>query len=112
MQRAVLIVLMVLSVARGTPALARAQLGTGAVNGVVKDMSDAVVAGAKVEVVNASTGLRRDTTAGPGGTFVVPVLPAGTYTVSVFREGFAASWKAENVEVNVGDSASVAVTLQ
>src|SRR5262249_19320740 len=111
MLRRLVFLLFLTLAAGGARALAQTQLGTGAVTGVVKDGSDAVVANARVEAINAATGLRRLTTAGPAGTFAIPVLPTGTYTLSVSHEGFA-TWKADAVEVNVGGSTSVAVTLQ
>lgn len=111
MLRNVLIILGIASTVGVSRGLAQTQLGTGAVTGVVRDSSDAVVTNAHVEVINASTGLRRETTAGPAGTFAIPVLPTGIYILSVSHPGFA-MWKADTVEVNVGGSTSVAVTLQ
>src|SRR5262245_33096667 len=93
------------------PAWAQTQLGAGAINGVVSDETGGAVPGAQVRVVSGATGLSRDTTTGSAGTFSVPVLPPGTYEVTVALDGFA-PWRAQSVEVNVGGSTTMQVTLQ
>src|SRR5579859_740280 len=63
---------------------------TGAITGVVQDPSGAVVANAEVSVTNQETGvLERSLRTGPDGAFTAPLLPVGTYTVSVQSAGFA-----------------------
>src|SRR5215469_11755633 len=65
---------------------------TGAVSGTVQDQSGAVVAGADVHITNQATGvLERAVKTGPDGSFSVPLLPVGTYTVTVQSPGFAQS---------------------
>jgi hypothetical protein len=64
--------------------------GTGSIQGTVTDPSGAAVAGATVSATNAATGeetIRRTTDA---GVFVIPLLPAGDYTVTVKAAGFQA----------------------
>jgi hypothetical protein len=41
----------------------------------------------------------------------VPVLPPGTYKVSIHAPGFA-TWRADDVEINVGSAAWLSVKLQ
>jgi len=62
---------------------------SGTIQGVVKDSSDAVVAGAGVSVVNIDTGLRRDLTTNEQGFYTAPTLPVGRYKISASRAGFA-----------------------
>jgi len=63
---------------------------TGAITGTVQDPSGAVVANAEVRITNQDTNvLDRTVTSGPDGTFIAPLLPVGTYTVSVQSAGFA-----------------------
>jgi hypothetical protein len=63
---------------------------TGAITGKVQDPSGAVVANAEVRITNQDTNvLERTVQTGPDGTFTVPLLPVGTYTVSVQAAGFA-----------------------
>jgi len=69
----------------------RAQGGaTGAITGIVQDPSGAVVANADVRITNQETGvLERALKTGPDGAFTAPLLPVGTYGVSVEAPGFA-----------------------
>ena len=107
--RSILVGLLML--AWSVPAVAQTQLGTGALSGMVKDDSDAAVAGALVTIVNVANGLTRKTASGPAGAFTVPVLPPGLYLATVTKAGFA-TWKADDVEVNVGGATTLAVTLR
>ncbi len=57
---------------------------TGAITGTVSDASGAVVAGAKIDIVNEGTGqMERHVTTDSAGTFAATLLPVGTYTVQV-----------------------------
>ena len=63
---------------------------TGAINGTVQDASGAVLAGARVDVVNESIGqIVRQLTTDPSGVFAVPFLPVGTYSIEISAVGFA-----------------------
>src|SRR6185436_16316944 len=72
------------------PAFAQAQLGTGAMSGLVLDTSGAAIAGARVTATNTGTALARTVETSKAGQFNIPVLPPGAYQVSVVQEGFAA----------------------
>jgi len=65
-----------------------AQTFRGTILGTVTDPSGAVVAGAKVTVKNAGTGLERTTETSADGSYALPELPIGTYTVTVTLIGF------------------------
>ena len=60
----------------------------GVILGKVTDRSGAVIAGAKVSVKNANTGVERTTETNHDGTYSVPDLPLGTYTVTIVHPGF------------------------
>src|SRR5437879_9262779 len=63
---------------------------TGAITGTVQDPSGAVVAGADVRITNQDTKLmERSVKTGPDGSFTAPLLPVGTYAVSIQSGGFA-----------------------
>src|SRR5271157_3640604 len=62
--------------------------GTGTIQGTVTDPSGAVVAGASVSAINAATGVETDRKTSDAGVFVIPLLPAGEYTVTVKAAGF------------------------
>ncbi len=65
-----------------------AQTFRGTILGTVTDPSGAVVAGAKVTVKNAGTGLERTTETSADGSYALPELPIGTYTVTISLTGF------------------------
>jgi outer membrane receptor protein involved in Fe transport len=65
-----------------------AQTFRGTILGTVTDPSGAVVAGASVTVKNAGTGLERTTETSADGSYSLPELPIGTYTVTITGPGF------------------------
>ena len=65
-----------------------AQSDNGSIVGFVKDPSGAVVPKAKVTLVNASTGVARQTSTNDAGYYVIPNLPSGDYTMDVEAAGF------------------------
>ena len=68
-----------------------AQTFRGTVLGTVTDASGAVVSGAKVAVHNVNTGQERTTLTSADGSYSVPELPIGTYTVTISQSGFQTS---------------------
>jgi len=60
-----------------------AQTFRGTILGSVTDPQGAVVAGAKVTAHNIDTGLERTTQTSADGSYSLPELPIGTYTVTV-----------------------------
>jgi hypothetical protein len=68
-----------------------AQTFRGTILGTVTDPTGAVVAGAKVTVKNTGTGLERTTETSADGSYSVPELPIGTYTVTITQAGFQTS---------------------
>ena len=104
-----LILCVVLSFA---PAVLWAQ-GTGgraSIAGTVTDPSGAVVSGVSVTALNTSTGLSVTVTTTGSGTYVLALLPAGTYTVTLQKEGFKAESRTGMVLV-ADESASANVVL-
>src|SRR5215467_2171755 len=83
---------------------------TGSILGVIRDRSQAIVAGAKVVVSNVQTNLTQETTSGPDGTYRILALPAGNYKLSVTASGFRAFTETEIV-VKVNDELRFDVTL-
>jgi hypothetical protein len=77
-----------------------AQTFRGTILGTVTDASGAVIAGAKVNVKNTGTGLERATETSADGSYSVPELPIGTYTVTVTQAGFQ-TFLATGVTVDV-----------
>jgi hypothetical protein len=65
-----------------------AQTFRGTILGIVTDPSGAVIPGAKVVVKNTGTGLQRETETSTDGSYSLPELPIGTYSVTVTQAGF------------------------
>src|SRR2546428_10690200 len=61
---------------------------TGRIAGVVKDASNAVMAGATVTATNRATGQSRSTTTNAEGGFIISNLIPGTYDVTFEAQGF------------------------
>ncbi len=91
-----------------TAAPAKAQLGNaGSMEGVVKDSSGGVVAGAKVEISYPVTGYQRETTTGSDGAFHFTNVPFNGYHLVVTAPGFGPYTQ----DVDVRSSVPVAVQI-
>jgi Carboxypeptidase regulatory-like domain/TonB dependent receptor len=66
----------------------KAQTFRGTILGTVTDSSGAAVGGAKVTIKNTDTGLTREVTTTDDGSYAVPELPIGNYSVTVEKSGF------------------------
>ena len=68
----------------------RAQtISTSQIRGFVQDASGAAVAGAQVKLTSTSTGAVRTAVSGPDGSYLLPDLSVGSYTLEVTKEGFS-----------------------
>ncbi len=65
------------------------QTATASLQGTVRDMSGAAIAGATVQVKNAGTGATQSITSDAAGRFFVPDLPVGSYDVQATQSGFS-----------------------
>jgi hypothetical protein len=65
-----------------------AQGGLATINGIVTDASGALVAHATVVATDTATGQSRQVTTADNGTYVIPLLPVGVYTVTCSQSGF------------------------
>src|SRR5579864_4700637 len=84
---------------------------TGAITGTVQDPSGAFVASATVRITNQDTGVvERSVTTGPDGAFTAPLMPVGTYSVSIHAEGFAEA-KVADVAVRVTETTRMTAKL-
>lgn len=94
-----------------TSPISRAQSTTdGAIGGTVTDASGAAVVNAHVTVRSNGTNVEQSATTDETGYYRVTKLQPGSYTVSVELAGFA-SFKAEQVTVQVGSVTELAVHL-
>jgi hypothetical protein len=88
-----------------------AQTFRGTILGTVTDPSGNLVAGATVKVHNTGTGLERTTTTTGDGSYAIPELPIGTYSVTITQTGFQTSVTSA-VEVNVATERRVDAQLK
>ncbi|MEO6486731.1 MAG: carboxypeptidase-like regulatory domain-containing protein, partial [Thermoanaerobaculia bacterium] len=86
-----------------------AQEQTGAVEGVIKDSSGAVLPGVTVEAAGSSAGTV-NTVSDSRGMYRFPRLPSGRYQVKGGLMGYNTS--VSNVDVTLGKVATVNMTLQ
>ena len=84
---------------------------TGEIRGSVKDPSGAIVREATIIATLAGTDSVRGTLSGDDGSFDIPEVAVGTYTVTAEATGFK-KFAAQNVVVTIGHVAVVNVTLQ
>ena len=91
--------------------VADAQTFRGTILGTVTDSSGSAVGGATVTIKNVDTGLLRTTQTTADGSYAVPELPIGSYTVTVSESGFQTS-TTTNVAVDVAGDRRVDVVLR
>jgi hypothetical protein len=85
---------------------------TGAISGQVIDSSGSSVADAEVQIISTATdALVRKVSTGSDGTFVVTLLPPGTYYAVVNKSGFSEA-KAEGIEVRVTETTKATIPLK
>ncbi len=65
-----------------------AQVDRAGLNGTVTDSSGRVLPQTRVTAVHNATGLRRETTSSSSGTYDIPELPVGGYTITFAHQGF------------------------
>jgi hypothetical protein len=90
---------------------ASAQSFNSSVNGTVKDQTGAVIQGAKVTLIDLSTRREVVATTNEQGFFVFADVRAGSYKLTVERDGFKKG-EVTDVQVNVSTPATVNFELQ
>ena len=103
--------LLVIMLAMGG-AVAHAQGGaTSTLAGTVTDSTGAMVPGADIVAKHNATGATFTAVSGAAGSFTIPAMPPGTYTVTVALQGFK-TVSLNDVILNVGVTSSVKAVLQ
>lgn len=88
------------------------QVGTqGVILGTVTDPSGAVIPGAEVIVRNLNTGLTISAKTNSVGTFDIPSLPLGPYSVQASMKGFK-TWRLARVDLTVGARERLTIKLE
>lgn len=83
-----LIQLVLVSLFVGCPLIAQIS-GTGAISGVVRDPSGALVAGASITAKDLATGLTRHLESSAKGDYAIQLLEPGHYDLTITKAGFA-----------------------
>jgi Carboxypeptidase regulatory-like domain/TonB dependent receptor len=92
----------------GIPAFAQFLSG---IEGTVHDSSGALVAGAKVTIMDVRIGATRITTTNEAGYFHVDSIGASTYTVRIEVAGFK-GWEQKGLALQVGETRTLAPVLE
>jgi hypothetical protein len=103
--------LLVLAAALFLPAAGIAQTSTATITGTVFDSTGAVVPNAQIGVIAKNTGLTYQATSSSDGTYTVPLLPVGTYDITVSAQGFS-GFKQVGVTLDVGQRFRADATLK
>ena len=92
-------------------ALASSQVSSSRIEGTVVDNTNAVVAGADIRAINESTGVSYEAKTSSSGTYSIPSLTPGVYTVTVTAKGFETFTSQHNV-LSIGAPLVVNVSLK
>ena len=87
-----------------------AQTTTSSIEGTVTDTNGALIAGAEIKASGTPLASERSVTANAEGFYRLTALPAGTYTVTVSRTGFATS--TSNIELTLNRVVTLNFQLQ
>ena len=79
---------LLLLVMTATPGAGQISQVNGTISGVVSDPTGSPIANASLKARSATTAFERDTTSNTRGEYQVPLLPLGTYTITVSAPGF------------------------
>ncbi|MGB7070279.1 MAG: TonB-dependent receptor [Pyrinomonadaceae bacterium] len=89
----------------------QSQAINGQIEGTVTDSNGAAVPGAGILVKNVETGAERSLTTDSGGVYRVPLLPLGTYRVTVEAANFKRLIR-DGVTLTTGQTATVDIALE
>ena len=95
------IILGMLLMLSGLPALAQTTISTGSIQGLVTDPTGAVVGDAKISIINKATGRVITIKSTSAGAYTSGALTPGDYMLRVERPGFKTSEEAVTVQVGV-----------
>jgi len=91
--------------------LSWAQAYRSGLNGTVTDPSGRVLPAVQVVALQNATGLRREAASSAGGTYEIPELPVGTYSITFTHAGFQ-SLRFDDVVQKLGETRTLNATLR
>ena len=80
------------------------------ISGIVTDPSGSTIPNATITATQTETHAVRSTVSGANGSYIMPNLPIGPYTLEVNANGFATSVR-KGIVLDVGSSVTIPVTL-
>lgn len=92
-------------------ASAAGQAPTGTIDGTVTDASGAILAGARVTIVNQAPSQTRERVVSDEGVYNVPALPPGTYRVTARTAGFKQLARLADVEAGTTTTVDLALEI-
>jgi len=110
LSKLVVSILSIVLILAGSAVVTRADV-TGSVQGVVKDPSQAAIAGAQLTITNVETNLKYQATTGGDGSYRILALPVGNYKLTVTATGFR-TFVESDIIVKVNDQLQIDVVLQ
>jgi hypothetical protein len=84
---------------------------TAPISGTITDPNGAVISGASILVKSSATGLELKATSASNGTFTIPAVATGVYTVTIEAQGFKKT-VVQDVKVDTATPATVNATLE
>ena len=102
--------LMLTLVCLACTSVAHAQIRSATLTGTVTDPQKAIVPGATVVITNEGTNVSQELVTNDAGLFTAPLLPAGTYSLTVTLSGFA-PFKRSGIILNATETVRVPVEL-
>lgn len=94
-----------------SPALAQGGASSSSISGTVLDTSGGAIPGATIEAKNAATGGLFTAVSSSNGSFSIPAIASGSYTVTVTLQGFKTA-VFNGVTVSAAAPATLAVKLE
>jgi hypothetical protein len=85
-------------------------VSTSQISGVVQDQSGAGVANAEIVLTQTDTGQAHKIASSPSGSYIIPDLPAGNYTLQVSSQGFN-TYLQKDIALDVGTNPQINVKL-
>jgi hypothetical protein len=84
---------------------------TGLITGTIEDKTGAVIPNAAVTISNISREILRTTKTNSDGEYLVPGLPAGTYTLTITASGFR-KYRGPDIILHVAQQLRADVALE
>ena len=102
---------LVFALIAASSSVAHGQSSKSSLTGVIFDATGALIPGVDVAARSNATGAELKTISAENGTFSIPALDPGTYTVTAALPGFKQA-VLNNVKLDAGVPATVRVTLE